>query len=216
MVKNKKGGNKGKKGARKHLKNYGNKRKLRVVEDDAEIYAVVIKTFGHGMVDVMCNDGIIRLCHIRKKFSGRNKRDNMVNLNTLVMVGLRDWEVTDKKPKCDLLYVYDNNQLPELKKKVKFNEKLINSMTSNKSDLIDDEEDIGFDMEIGSDNELENMKVEDGDGNGDCGVLESKEEDGKTENVFDYYGTNDKTNQTKNNDNSSSKDDTWEDEWADI
>lgn len=215
MVKNKKGGNKGKKGARKHLKDYGNKRKLRLSVDDDEVYAVVIKTFGHGMVDVMCNDGVIRLCHIRKKFSGRNKRDNLVNLNTLVLVGLRNWEVTDKKPKCDLLYVYSNNQFPELKKKVKFEDKLLNSITTNRNELIDEiEDDIGFDIGMPSDDEdeLENMKIggDNGGGGGEASGGGKKE--------YDYYGTSNTVTGKDKRETTTKEDmeDTWEDEWDNI
>ena len=57
-----------------------------------------------------------RLCVIRKKFRGRHKRDNQIVVHSLIMVGIRDYEVVavGKKPKCDLLYVYSNEQKKEL------------------------------------------------------------------------------------------------------
>ena len=64
-----------------------------------ESYAKVLKLFGRGMVDVLCNDEVIRLCIIRKKFKGRNKRDNNCEVNSMVLVGLREWEVLSAKKK---------------------------------------------------------------------------------------------------------------------
>ena len=34
-----------------------------------------------------------RLCIFRKKFKGRSKRDNMVSMGTVVLIGVRNWEV---------------------------------------------------------------------------------------------------------------------------
>tara|TARA_Y100000389_G_scaffold123259_2_gene120570 strand:- start:156 stop:770 length:615 start_codon:yes stop_codon:yes gene_type:complete len=204
MVKNKKGGKKGKKGARKFLKDVS-KPKSRYSEQDAEMYALVTKTYGHGMVEVMCNDGVSRICIIRKKFSGRNRRDNNIGLNTFVLVGLREWEVTKKKPKCDLIYVYSQNQIPELKKKVVFHKKLVGSITSMGVNIDETEEDIGFDMNGGDDTEFQINEEED----------ENIKLDGQEENNTSFYETVMNTDKsTKNNDGG--KDDTWEDEWEDI
>lgn len=118
MVKNNTGGNKSKKFGRKHLSTGNSNRALREVEDEDEMYAAVVKLFGHGRCEVMCNDGKIRDCVIRNKFRGRGKRDNMLNMGTWVMVGLRSWEVIkeDKKETCDLLEVYSGGEKEKLKK----------------------------------------------------------------------------------------------------
>ena len=91
--------------------------KLRLAKDDDETYGRVLKLLGNGMADVICTDKKIRLLQIRKKFRGRNKRDNTIALDTLVLVGLRTWEVRSesKKEKVDLLYVYSDSQHEELK-----------------------------------------------------------------------------------------------------
>ena len=67
---------------------------------------------------IKCNDGVERQCVIRKKFRGRHKRGNIIQLDTKVLVGLRDWEITaeDKKDKCDLLEVYKHEQYRDLQK----------------------------------------------------------------------------------------------------
>ena len=101
----------------RHAKSTPQSYKLRLPQQDGEVIAQVMKTFGHGMVDVMCNDGVTRLCIIRKKFRGRNRRDNEIRLHSYILVGIRSFEVVarDKKPKSDLIYVYSDDQKTQLK-----------------------------------------------------------------------------------------------------
>jgi len=119
MVLNKKGGNRGKKVARKNI-NRGARQyngKLRKSDCSDEIYAAVTKIFGNGRVEIICNDGNIRHCVIRKNFRGKGKRDNEVNTGTLILAGMRNWATKnpDKIEVCDLLYVYDSGQVNMLK-----------------------------------------------------------------------------------------------------
>ena len=116
MVKNKAGGNRHKKMARKNVRNTGVSTKIRYAQE-GEMYAKVTRIFGQGNVEVHCNDNVTRLCVIRKKFRGRNKRDNHVKINSMILVGLRDWEVIaeKKRSKCDLLYTYSDSQMEQLK-----------------------------------------------------------------------------------------------------
>jgi len=118
MVKNKKGGRSHKKMSSKDNKSSERTSKLILPRVDGEMIAAVIQQYGHGHVNVMCNDGVERLCVIRKKFRGRHKRDNQIILNSLIMIGTRSYEVVavGKKPKCDLLYVYSNEQKKQLKR----------------------------------------------------------------------------------------------------
>jgi len=122
--KNKKGGSGYRKMARKNIRSDYKRPATRTANtNEGEIYAKVIKCYGNGMVDVICNDGITRLCIIRKKFKGRNKKDNSVNVNSIVLVGLRTWEVLsgNKKPKVDLLCTYTASQIEEIQKDKNFN-----------------------------------------------------------------------------------------------
>ena len=122
MPKNFKGGSRHKKQAKKH--NFIKaKSKLRLAREEGEIYAKVITLFGNGMADVLCNDGIKRLLVIRRRFKGRNKRDNMVSVEKMLLVGIREWEVIGdkKKPKVDLLYVYNDEDISDLKNDKKLN-----------------------------------------------------------------------------------------------
>ena len=113
MVKNVHGGNKHKSQGRKFTTGKASN-KLRIAENEGELYAIVTKMLGNGMFDAFCIDGIIRLGHIRGKFSGRGKRDNFVEIGKWVLVGEREWDIqsnADKtkiaKLKCDLLEVYN-------------------------------------------------------------------------------------------------------------
>ena len=117
MVRNVTGGSKAKGQARKFVTGAKQSRALRVSTDESELYAQVTKYLGNAMCDVICSDGITRLCHIRGKFRGRGKRDNMVLLGSWLLVGLREWatEKKDKKESCDLLEVYSEPDKEGLK-----------------------------------------------------------------------------------------------------
>ena len=119
MVKNKTGGSRHKKQARKN-QSVPVSRRLRVPKEEGEILAKVIKVNGNGMYDVICEDKVTRLLVLRKKFKGRNKRDNNITLNSVLLIGRRLWEVVHpkKKQKVDLLYVYSNHQLDDLRQKI--------------------------------------------------------------------------------------------------
>lgn len=131
MVKNTSGGSRHKKQARKNVNAQQVRKKTRLKDpkEPCEIYAVIIKNFGQGNCEVLCNDNEKRMCVIRNKFKGRNKRSNRVDVGVRVLVGLRDWEVraSSKMEKCDLLEVYDTRELEDLKKDPNFNETLLRS-----------------------------------------------------------------------------------------
>jgi initiation factor 1A len=137
MVVNKKGGNRGKKVARKNI-NRGARQfngKLRKSECYEEIYASVTKILGNGRVEIICNDGVIRHCVIRKNFRGKGKRDNEVHKGTLILAGMRDWATKnpEKTEVCDLLYVYDNGQVNMLKMDPEINMVMLLSVDESKA-----------------------------------------------------------------------------------
>ena len=139
MVRNTTGGSRHKKQARKNVNAQQVKHKTRLKDpkEPCEMYGIITKNFGQGNCEVRCNDGTERLCIIRNKFKGRNKRGNRVDVGIRVLVGLRDWEIRakDKKEKCDLLEVYDNRELDDLKKDPNFNEKLLKSEQESYGDI---------------------------------------------------------------------------------
>ena len=116
MVKNTKGGNKGKKQGRKYV-NAGGPQKTRFAEDEDEIYACCQKMLGNGMFVALCQDKKERICIIRNKFKGRGKRDNIINTGTWVLIGRRSYEARaqGKLEKCDLLEVYSDSERHKLK-----------------------------------------------------------------------------------------------------
>ena len=118
MVRNQKGGNKGKKCARRHFNQTDKSNRIRLKQEKEEHYAKILRMHGTA-ADILCDDGIVRLLIWRKKFRGRNKKDNAIIPNGIVLVGVRDWEVVarDKKPKADLLFVYSKDHINELYKK---------------------------------------------------------------------------------------------------
>ena len=111
MVKNLKGGKGAKNLARKVVNNTetttNTYNKTRYPEDVLEKYAVVTKMLGNGMCYVSTGETktLQLLCHIRKKFSGRGKRNNIITVGSLVLIGLREWENPIKN--SDLLCVYE-------------------------------------------------------------------------------------------------------------
>ena len=120
MVKNTCGGNKAKGFARKNTREFVSN-KLRMSECPEEKYAYVQKLHGNAC-DVFCDDYTERLGMIPGKFSGRNKRNNVLAMGTLVLIGLRTWAsvVKGKKEKCDILEVYSQKEMDQLKERPNF------------------------------------------------------------------------------------------------
>ena len=163
MVKNA-GGNKAKGFARKHTNGGKNDNILRVSEDEGEIYSVVTKMCGNSMFECVGIDRVSRLGHIRGKFSGKGKRDNIVQSGTWVLIGVREWDIKKeeekqeidakstkkaKLPQCDLLEVYTDNDKTRLRNEVVAEWKVLVKNDPTKIDNEDDnnldyEEEIGF------------------------------------------------------------------------
>jgi initiation factor 1A len=177
MVKNTQGGNRHKKFARKNNDNGNAKNRLRISEDECELYAIVTKTLGNGMFHCHCLDDTVRLGHIRGKFSGKGKRDNFVEGGKWVLVGLREWDTptdkdktttaTPKKTKmqqCDLLEVYTDTDKLRLRESVLINwnnldnNDVTKEVSSSKKD-INDPFIFATDTEIEREKLMEKMKT---------------------------------------------------------
>lgn len=159
------GGSSHKKFARKFNTGGIKNNKLRVSEDEGEIYGIVIKMLGNNMFHCHCMDGIIRLGHIRGKFTGRGKRDNMVECGKWVLIGLREWDVSEKSSsmlrkgkmqQCDLLEIYSDADKLRLRESVLENWKLFDNneafKTENEDDII-----FGSDRDFERDNLIREM-----------------------------------------------------------
>lgn len=115
MVKNTHGGNRHKAFARKHTNAATGSTRIRTSVEEGELYAIVTKMLGNNMFHCHSIDNVVRLGHIRGKFSGRRKGGHMLSPGTWVLIGLREWDISKttsnsgkaKFPECDLLEVYD-------------------------------------------------------------------------------------------------------------
>lgn len=142
MTKNTKGGKGHKKGAKKSGQTL-HKTKFRGMIEEGEIFAKVLSVYGNGMAEVLCNDGVKRLLIIRRRFKGRNKRDNNIAIDVMILAGLRSWSVVadKKKQKVDLLYVYSKSDINILKKDPKINPNILPEFIQ-----VEETEDIGVDI----------------------------------------------------------------------
>jgi len=113
MVKNTTGGTGTKGLARKHQVGGSDNGRIRLPECDLEQFALVTKMLGNGMCEVYTNDNVRMIGHIRNKFRGKQKRHNLLAKHTIVLVGLREWENPFKN--CDILTMYDNSQIDQLR-----------------------------------------------------------------------------------------------------
>jgi initiation factor 1A len=167
MVKNTHGGSGHKKFARKFTSG-AKSNKLRISEDEGEIYAIVTKMLGNNMFHCHSIDGTIRLGHIRGKFTGRGKRDNMVEGGKWVLIGLREWDVPSEKSsslskgkakmqQCDLLEVYSDTDKQRLKEATSENWTELESNDVSKSIL--EATSVSDDIIFGSEREFERDRL---------------------------------------------------------
>jgi translation initiation factor IF-1 len=112
MVRNEKGG-KGAKGLARKTQVKSSNERLRLSECELEQYACVTKIYGNAMCEIYTNENIKLIGHIRNKFRGRQKRNNLITINSIVLIGLREWENPIKN--CDILCIYDESQIEQLK-----------------------------------------------------------------------------------------------------
>jgi len=133
MVVNKKGGNKTKKQKKVNPDKEDRKIDLKDVLEFQE-YAQVLKVFGNSRYEANCFDGKVRLAHARGSLK---KKKVFVKLGDVVIVSLREFE----DAKCDIIHVYNQKEIKELKKLGEIPESIT-------EDMIDktEEPDIGVDI----------------------------------------------------------------------
>ena len=148
--KNLHGGSGHKKFARKHTTGSSNSNThIRTSQDPNEIYAIATKMLGNNMFHCHCIDNKVRLCHIRGRFGGRNKRDNIISAGTWILIGLREWENssdTKKMQQCDLLEIYPGSSKERLKELEDCNWSILNANDLSKVDnsIVESEDDFKF------------------------------------------------------------------------
>ncbi len=143
------GGNRAKRQGRKHQGcGGGGDEILRKSISEMEKYGVITKMCGGNLCKVITEDGKELCCHMGGKFRGRNKRQNYVEIGKWVLIGLREWEKTSEN--CDLEYVYDRDEieqlrgLPGINLKHLINQDNIMNNISQESSIKDLESELGF------------------------------------------------------------------------
>lgn len=118
MVKNKTGGTKTKKLARKFTTSVN--KHTRYANEDGEIYAICVKFLGGGIILTLGQDNKERHTIIRNKFKSRNQRDNNIVAGTWILIGLREFQQNKpgKLEKTDLLEVYSEIDKKNLQQNV--------------------------------------------------------------------------------------------------
>jgi hypothetical protein len=110
MVKNTIGGKKGKMISKKS-DNTARTQLVLPSDPTYEFIGCVIRVFGGGMFLVQNSSGVEFKAFLRGKMKGSNKRHNLVSLFSLVLCGAR---IDTDPSKCDILFVYDHNDLHSL------------------------------------------------------------------------------------------------------
>jgi translation initiation factor IF-1 len=114
MVRNTNGGCKSKGFARKLQQVGTGSGPLRLPVEEGEVVAVVRRMLGNGRMVVCCADtGLEIQCVIRNKFRGRSKRNHLVVVGSIVLVGLYTWEKPSYKT-SDLLHIYGSSDISQL------------------------------------------------------------------------------------------------------
>ena len=144
MVKNTKGG----KGAKSLGRKFQNQPKggLRESSNDLEKYAYISKMFGNGMCQAIYidedNKEIELIAHIRNKFRRRQKRSNTITANSIVLIGMREFETIQRN--CDILTIYDDNDVKQLKADPKNNIEKLEKMNPANRNINTSEDDFEF------------------------------------------------------------------------
>ena len=114
MVKNSTGGNKSRQQGRRFGGGTGGGgANVRRVKEEGEMYGAITRMNGGRYCQVVCTDGVSRICTIRKKFSSQRRGDNALAVGVWVLVGVYAWQST--APACDLLEIYSSQERDQLK-----------------------------------------------------------------------------------------------------
>jgi len=158
MVKNEKGGKNQKRMGRKFV-NAPRSNYLRKADpnEPAEIYACVSKCLGNGMAHAINTYGTNILIHIRNKFRGRGKRDNLLAPGTVILAGERTFEsVREGKMKnCDLLEVYSETDAKRLDNETSVDFSAFKDMRGFEKKELGPEAELGFSIQAKHDSTVD-------------------------------------------------------------
>ena len=112
-----------------------------VEKEEGTEYAQVIKALGSGRFTVQLNLQTKQIiARVRGKFKhGVKKKANFVNVGSIVLVSLRDFQ----EDVADIIHIYDNSEANKLKKSGQI---VFDCKDENELDLQAQDEDCGFDF----------------------------------------------------------------------
>lgn len=116
-------------------------RKLDLMGEDTN-YAIVTKVLGgcRFMVKIHLENREVR-AHLRGKFTkGSNKKNNTVQLNSVVLISMRDFDNN-----VDIVHVYNPDEVKQLKRMGEFVEESVR--IGDDSGGVNEKEDMPFDFE---------------------------------------------------------------------
>jgi len=112
MTKNSLGGKKAKRSKNSNAGLSAGKRPMMWAEDQ-QLYGKVQKILGDMRCEVLCGDGVVRICRIRGKMKGRV----YIVAGDVVLICLREFE----DGKADLIHKYNQGEIKNLKDTEEFN-----------------------------------------------------------------------------------------------
>jgi len=99
------GGKKTKRGARMNGPSL-----FRPPKEEGELVAIMEKNMGNGLIHVKCSDSVLRMCHVRNKFTGSERAS--LRPGSWLLIGIRLFETNHTH--CDLLEVYSDSDVNRL------------------------------------------------------------------------------------------------------
>ncbi len=117
---------------KKNDTNTQSKREL-ICKEEQQEYALITKILGGGKFEGKCFDNVTRICSIR----GSMTRRIWIKVNNIVLVSLRDFETKNenKKEKCDIIHLYNEDEVRQLKKLGELPENLSDTRPDIEEDL---------------------------------------------------------------------------------
>lgn len=84
-----------------------------LTKEDGQEYGVCLKLLGGSHIKVACYDGVERIGVIRGTMRGKKKSKAFISEGCHLLVALR--EFVEAKPKCDVIHIYNPDEVKRLK-----------------------------------------------------------------------------------------------------
>lgn len=123
---------------KKHKNDYTPKSRDLLIKDEFQDYGKIIKAFGSGHMEILCNDGETRMGTIR----GSMYKRVWINIGDFVLVSIREFEDN----KIDIIHKYT---LDEARKLIKYKEfsPILTGVHEDENDIIFEDENDNIDID---------------------------------------------------------------------